>query len=159
MFKRYLPTLTLKKQQLQAEIRSAEAERDNAKEHHKRITEDFARWIAVFSEQVPTVETFFTLEKLSIKRGNIAGVDIPVFENVSFQPSQYDLFSTPLWVDKAAKQMMQAMEWDIRSQVYDKKCNFFDKNLSPLVSVLISSKRLKFLKHSRISKNQYFPWR
>ncbi|NIZ47533.1 V-type ATP synthase subunit D [Entomospira nematocerorum] len=148
MFKRYLPTLTLKKQQLQAEIRSAEAERDNAKEHHKRITEDFARWIAVFSEQVPTVETFFTLEKLSIKRGNIAGVDIPVFENVSFQPSQYDLFSTPLWVDKAAKQMMQAMEWDIRSQVYDKKVQLLRQEL------ITTSQRVNLFEKVKIPETQ-----
>ncbi|NIZ19468.1 V-type ATP synthase subunit D [Entomospira culicis] len=129
MFKRYLPTLTLKKQQLQAEIRSAQAERDNARDQHARITEEFMRWVAVFSEEVPQVESFFTLESLQIKRGNIAGVDIPIFESASFKPSTYNLFTTPLWVDKAAKQMMMAMEWDIRRQVYDKKVELLEQEL------------------------------
>jgi V/A-type H+/Na+-transporting ATPase subunit D len=129
MFKRYLPTLTLKKQQLQAEIRSAQAEAENARLQHEKISQEFMQWVAVFSEDVPAVESFFTLESMVINRGNIAGVDIPVFESVSFKPTIYDLFNTPLWVDKAAKQMMMAMEWDIRRQVYQKKVELLEQEL------------------------------
>jgi V/A-type H+-transporting ATPase subunit D len=32
---------------------------------------------------------------------NVAGVDLPVFERLVFDPAEYDLFLTPLWVDQA----------------------------------------------------------
>lgn len=37
---------------------------------------------------------------------NVAGVDIPVFDSVEFAPIEYDLFSTPLWLDHATKLFM-----------------------------------------------------
>lgn len=150
MFKRYLPTLILKKQQLQAEIRSAELERDNASQQHKHITEEFSKWIAVFSEELPSINSFFSVDHLSIKRGNIAGVDIPIFDSVQFKPTLYNLFTTPLWVDKASKQMMLAMEWDIRKQVYDKKVKLLEKEL------LTTSQRVNLFEKVKIPETQYY---
>jgi len=31
--------------------------------------------------------------------GNIAGIDIPIFEKVDFKETSYDVIKTPLWVD------------------------------------------------------------
>ncbi|MDP1007722.1 V-type ATP synthase subunit D, partial [Klebsiella pneumoniae] len=33
------------------------------------------------------------------EKGNIAGIDIPLFKNVAFEEQDYDLVKTPLWVD------------------------------------------------------------
>ena len=48
MFTRYLPTLQLKKQQLQTEIRSIEARAAAVFERKRQLEADFRDWIAVF---------------------------------------------------------------------------------------------------------------
>ena len=49
MYRRYLPTLTLKKQQLQAEIRTIEEKAIAVREEKRNLEKDFDSWIAVFS--------------------------------------------------------------------------------------------------------------
>ena len=50
MYRRYLPTLTLKKQQLQAEIRTIEAKAEAVRKERESLEKGFSSWIAVFSE-------------------------------------------------------------------------------------------------------------
>ena len=49
MFKRYLPTLQLKKQQLQMEIRAIDIREAEVRKKRERLFEDFNVWIGVFS--------------------------------------------------------------------------------------------------------------
>lgn len=51
MYKRYLPTLTLKKQQLQTEIRSIEERAKEVREQRKNLEKEFEVWISVFGEK------------------------------------------------------------------------------------------------------------
>ena len=51
MYKRYLPTLTLKKQQLQSEIRTIDEKAKSVRAQKKSLEEDFEQWIAVFGEK------------------------------------------------------------------------------------------------------------
>ena len=50
MYQRYLPTLTLKKQQLQAEIRTIELKAIAVRKEKSDLEKDFDAWIAVFGE-------------------------------------------------------------------------------------------------------------
>ena len=51
MYRRYLPTLTLKKQQLQSEIRTIEAKAIAVRQEKQAMEEGFGAWIAVFAEE------------------------------------------------------------------------------------------------------------
>lgn len=129
MFKRYLPTLILKKQQLQAEIRSAERELAECKEAYGQLLKQFDQWIGVFGEPVGFEDGFFRLTDLQLSRENIAGVSIPVYKSAKFEPVPYDLFLVPVWVDKAAVNMQKAMEYDIRVRVAQKKVELLQYEL------------------------------
>ena len=50
MYKRYLPTLQLKKQQLQMEIRGVEARLAQLVAAKEALERQFSSWVAVFSE-------------------------------------------------------------------------------------------------------------
>ena len=78
-FLRYLPTLMLKKQQLQMEIRKVEAQETELKRNREARYQEIRRWIAVFGEDVAFPE-LLTVKSLDTELGNIAGVDIPVFQ-------------------------------------------------------------------------------
>ena len=103
MFQRYLPTLTLKKQQLQTEIRIIDAKAKEVREARKKLVEEFNNWIAVFGEKEAFKPDMVTVKNIKKGIGNIAGVTIPVYEGADFSRGDYDLYSTPIWIDKIGR--------------------------------------------------------
>ncbi len=99
-FTRYLPTLELKKQQLLVEIRTIQNGVERLEAEARSIEQDVANWAGVFAEDVD-LGKMFTVKETITDTGNIAGIDIPLFKDVIFIDYEYDLFSTPIWVDKA----------------------------------------------------------
>lgn len=129
MYKRYLPTLTLKKQQLQTEIRIIEAKAETVRNQRKKLEEGFDSWIAVFSEKEAFPDGIIKVSNIRKGVGNIAGVNLPVFEGADFSRGDYDLYETPLWVDIAANCMEKAMELDLEAEVLDEQVKLLEKEL------------------------------
>ena len=119
MYQRYLPTLTLKKQQLQTEIRTIDARAKEVRARRKALEEEFTQWIAVFGEAEVFDPTMVQVRNIRKGTGNIAGVTIPIYEGADFSRGDYDLYSTPLWIDLAADKMEQALSLDLEAEVLD----------------------------------------
>jgi V/A-type H+/Na+-transporting ATPase subunit D len=97
-YERYLPTLQLKKQLLQLEIvhqHSALMKRKNSLTEMEKSAQN---WLGLLVE-APQIRDWLIPEKVITVNKNVAGVDVPVFERVDFEPAVYDLFLMPLWVD------------------------------------------------------------
>ncbi len=129
MYQRYLPTLTLKKQQLQAEIRVIEQRAKAVRKEKEELEKGFNSWIAVFSEEEAFPKETITVENIKKGFGNIAGVQIPIYEGADFYRNDYDLYETPLWVDMAANHMERAMELDLEAEVLDEQVRLLDAEL------------------------------
>ena len=129
MYRRYLPTLTLKKQQLQAEIRTIEAKAVAVRKERENLVKGFRSWIAVFSETDAFPEGVVTIRNIRKGYGNIAGVTIPVYEGADFSRGDYDLYETPLWVDIAANHMEKAMSLDLEAEVLDEQVRLLEREL------------------------------
>ncbi len=129
MYRRYLPTLTLKKQQLQAEIRTIDAKAKAVRKEREQLEAGFNSWIAVFSEKEVFPDGIITVSNIRKGEGNIAGVTIPVFEGADFSRGDYDLYETPLWVDIAANHMEKAMALDLEAEVLDEQVRLLEKEL------------------------------
>ena len=129
MYRRYLPTLTLKKQQLQAEIRTIEAKAQAVRKERENLEKGFGSWIAVFSEADAFPSGIITVSNIRKGSGNIAGVTIPVYEGADFSRGDYDLYETPLWVDIAANHMEKAMSLDLEAEVLDEQIRLLEKEL------------------------------
>ena len=129
MYQRYLPTLTLKKQQLQSEIRTIEANAKAVRKEREELEKGFDEWIAVFSEEAAFPKDVVTVSNIRKGSGNIAGVEIPTFEGADFSRSDYDLYSTPLWVDIAADFMEKAISLDLKAEVLDEQVRLLEAEL------------------------------
>jgi V/A-type H+-transporting ATPase subunit D len=129
MYRRYLPTLTLKKQQLQSEIRTIEAKANAVRKEREELEKGFGAWIAVFSEKEAFPEGIITVSNIRKGSGNIAGVAIPTYEGADFSRGDYDLYTTPLWVDIAASHMERAMSLDLEAEVLDEQVRLLEKEL------------------------------
>jgi len=98
---RYLPTLQLKKQQLQVEIlRQTTLIAERKASELIRIREA-AAWAGLLTDRAIDIRAYLKPDSVKTYSRNIAGIDVPVFENAVFPPAEYDLFLVPLWVDAA----------------------------------------------------------
>ena len=129
MYQRYLPTLTLKKQQLQTEIRAIDARAKEVRARRKALEEEFTQWIAVFGEAEVFDPTMVQVRNIRKGTGNIAGVTIPIYEGADFSRGDYDLYSTPLWIDLAADKMEQALSLDLEAEVLDEQVRLLNIEL------------------------------
>ena len=129
MFKRYLPTLMLKKQQLQTEIRTIDAKAKEVRQARVELEKEFDAWIAVFGEQEDFTKDMVTVKNIKKGTGNIAGVTIPIYEGADFSRGDYDLYETPLWVDMAADRMEKALSLDLEAEVLDEQVRLLSQEL------------------------------
>ncbi len=129
MYQRYLPTLTLKKQQLQSEIRTIEQNAKDVRRQKQLLEQNFDSWIAVFSERDAFPRDVVKVSNIRKGYGNIAGVVIPTYEGADFERGDYDLYETPLWVDIAANHMERALELDLKAEVLDEQVRLLEKEL------------------------------
>jgi len=136
-FTRYLPTLQLKKQQLQMELRTLETQIEAKRGEEEQARTDLASWVKLFSEEpavssnveppaVSSVEPFdFTpyiqVSKIERSTGNIAGVAIPIFGSISFKEETPDLFKTPAWVDRGMDLLRQLIQLRVERQIIEEQ--------------------------------------
>ena len=126
-FQRYLPTLQLKKQQLQAVVMQVTAQLEQVARQRQAAVAGLDDWVAVFAENdsFPAEKRLGALIRprhVVCGEQNIAGVTVPVFQELSFEDIRYDVADYPLWVDTAAVRLreiarLDALEKTLRRQV------------------------------------------
>ncbi|MCL2043201.1 MAG: V-type ATP synthase subunit D [Treponema sp.] len=121
MFQRYLPTLMLKKQQLQGEIRLTELRLKELQNQKELLNESFKIWIGVFGEVNFFTPDLVKITSLRTGQGNIAGVPIPVFEGADFLTAPYDLVRMPLWIDAAVENMKKVLLLDLEAEIVEEQ--------------------------------------
>jgi len=129
MYNRYLPTLVLKKQQLQTEIRTIDQKAREVRAARAALEKEFDDWIAVFGEEEAFKPEMVTVKNIRKGWGNIAGVAIPIYEGADFSRGDYDLYETPLWIDMAADRMEKALSLDLEAEVLDEQVRLLSKEL------------------------------
>ncbi len=119
-FNLYLPTLLLKKKQLQVEILRMHREIDEVKKNKAYLKAKVYEWVDVFNEKVG-LEKLIRVEKIMVGTGNIAGIDIPIFEKVEFFEEKYDLKKIPLWVDSGIEALKKVMILNAKTEILKKQ--------------------------------------
>ena len=126
-FQRYLPTLQLKKQQLQSVVMQVTAQLEQVARQRQAAVAGLDDWVAVFAENdsfpaEKRLDALIRPRHVVCGEQNIAGVTVPVFQELSFEDIRYDVADYPLWVDTAAVRLreiarLDALEKTLRRQV------------------------------------------
>jgi V/A-type H+-transporting ATPase subunit D len=148
MYRRYLPTLILKKQQLQAEIRTTETHIQKLKEERESVFEAFAAWVAVFGERGIFTPEILKVAEVKTAEGNVAGVAIPLFKGAGFEVFPYDLTRMPLWLDMAVEKVKQIVLLDIETQIVEEQRRRLDRELR------ITTQRVNLFEKVKIPETQ-----
>ena len=104
-YRRYLPTLQLKKQQLQIEIFHQHELLQKKRQAELKTMESILAWAGLLVDHASDLRGWVRPKEVFTGRRNVAGVDLPSFDRVEFEPADYDLFVMPLWVDRAVDEL------------------------------------------------------
>ena len=131
-FERYLPTLQLKKQQLQSVMLQLSAQLDALEARRNAAIDGLDDWVAVFSENKTLPRKLDTLvepESVICGEENIAGVIVPVFRALKFREIDYDPGDFPLWVDTAVVKLQEIAGLDAEAKTLRRRAELLEQEL------------------------------
>lgn len=97
---KYLPTLQLKKAMLQLEVIESRNEISRLEEDYSSLHQKVEGYSSLLSDtSAVDPSDAAKITNITKRYENIAGVEVPYFEGVTFADFHYNLFATPAWVD------------------------------------------------------------
>lgn len=133
-YQRYLPTLQLKKQQLQSVIMQVKDDLAAKEVEREQMIGDLDDWVAVFSENTlfdtdKQLDTLVQPDKVISGIENVAGVKIPAFRELTFKDISYNVDDYPLWVDTALIKLREIARLDALVSTLRKQVELLEKEL------------------------------
>lgn len=130
-FTRFLPTLQLKKQQLQVEMRLSQARLLENEEKVKARRKKLAPWLALFGDDPTTdkLKKVINFEGVIAGEANIAGVTVPVYEGVTLNIGEYNLFEEDSWFDDAIEAVRSIIELNAEHEIIQEQYNLLAAEL------------------------------
>jgi V/A-type H+-transporting ATPase subunit D len=127
---RYLPTLKLKKSLLEYEVANCLAEVSALQEEYDSIFEKVEPYSSLLLEKVSiNLSACAAVQHVKKRYENIAGVEIPIFESISFRETDYFLFDTPAWTESAAQRLQSLITEKEKLSVAREKKRALEKEL------------------------------
>ena len=175
-FERYLPTLQLKKQQLQMEVRQNREAIAAMDAEMAALTDRSKQAIALFSgndngglQDIVGVKAWHTTTR------NVAGIDVPVFESLEMDVKEYDLFTTAPWFEDAVELVREKNELELKKRllletsmlleqelrVVTQRVNLFEKVMIPnarenirVINIYLGDQQTNSVGRSKIAKGK-----
>jgi len=173
---KYLPTLQLKKQQLQAEVETIKNYEAKVMAGIEKKKNEISKWSVLLSQKLTVnVYQMVQVEEVITEVENIAGVDVPVFQIVAFKEFNYSFFIKPIWVDRAKKDLRALVMERERLKVVRKrmeiiaeelrqtsiKVNLFEKRLIPQckenikkIKIFLGDQEIAAICNAKIAKDK-----
>ena len=128
--KKYLPTLQLKKAMLQMEVDQAQAEIQALNLSFQDASSYVEKYSSLFTDRGSS-DLFAACEVVEVKTQfeNIAGVDIPIFDQVIFSPAVYSFFDTPIWFEAAIEGVKKLLTCKEKVKIAKQKKRLLEKEL------------------------------
>ena len=127
-YHRFLPTLELKKQQLQREVRRAEAALREHAAQEEALLERLRPWVKLLSS-LPDLGAYVRIAALDQETANVAGVTVPVLTGLRFESPQIDFFETPAWLEDAIAALSELTRLRVERRVLERQKELLGEEL------------------------------
>lgn len=127
-YERFLPTLELKKQQLQIEVRKLNVALEASRAEEAGLRAELDGWIRIFAEPFE-LGAMLRLKEVRRLSGNIAGVAIPIFQEAVFERTPPDLFQTPPWLDDGLALLERLVSLKAAQAIMEKQWRLLNEEL------------------------------
>jgi len=144
-YKRFLPSLELKRLQIVAE-------RAKAKDAVKKLDDAYTRRFREITHQLPMIsndnvplDDMVTIKRIEIGEQNLSGTRLPRLDHVEMETKPYSLLTRPHWVDPTFEAIRELVKLSIERRiaheridrlveaeaVISRRVNLFEKRLIP----------------------------
>ena len=133
-FEHYLPILKLKQQQLQITVRDVQQKRKAVRQTMRAAEEKFRPYSAVLADRAGVnIRRLAKPSQVDTSTANIAGVTVPVLEDVKFPEAVYSLFATPPWVDRAIADLRDISRHETEEEVLRRQYQMLQRELTKII--------------------------
>lgn len=133
-FERYLPMLQLKQQQLQIAMRQVGKDLQAATRALSDVQDTFEPSKALLKDIAGVdIRGLSKPEEVKTSTNNIAGVNIPVFDDIIFPVAKYSLFATGAWVDRVMDDFRQVNKYEAKLEIIELQHRLLQRELTKIV--------------------------
>ncbi len=178
MFRRFLPSLDLKRQQLLAALKQARGELVALENKVETLFESLTELYPLLGSSTVSEQNLASLVSLKhvhIEEENVLGTKLPRAREVDFEVKDYSTLVTPFWVDLLIERLEQLAEMSVHLQVgrervkrldyasrkITQRVNLFEKVLIPQATdnirkivIFLSDQERAAVVRSKIAKNK-----
>ena len=145
LYKRLLPSLELKRQQLRAEANKAQRHLEDISRELQSKKQHSAEQLPMLANQELDLSGLVSVKDVILADDNVVGVNVPKVVEVQLEVASYGLLARPHWVDVWRERLQDVVQLEITREVakvrYKKleyavkrttqRVNLFDKVLIP----------------------------
>ncbi len=133
-FQRYLPMLQLKQQQLQIAVRQAGKEMQEASHNLDEARRQLEPSLPLLNDRAGVdVRGLAKSEEVKTTTQNIAGVNVPNFEDCVFPSARYSLFATSAWVDRVLQDLRHVSRLEAQWELIELRHRLLKRELTKIV--------------------------
>lgn len=125
-----LPVFEMKEQQLKEAVEKIEHSIIRLKDAIEETDKETKKWVAVMAEDKVDLSDRAQIGRIATEKREIAGVTIESFEDITFENTEVDLFSTPLWVDAAMEVIIDQKTRNIILEIEQKNVELLREELA-----------------------------
>jgi len=118
LFRRFLPSLDLKRQQLLTEQKKVQQQLAKAQSELKSLTQSLSGLMEPLGASRMNLSGLVTVESVVIEEENIVGARLPVAREVKFKTADYSTLAKPFWVDFLVESMQKMATMRVHLQVH-----------------------------------------
>jgi V/A-type H+-transporting ATPase subunit D len=177
-FKKFLPSLDLKRQQLLAALKVARGELEQTERGYRELEEKVASLYPLLGSSTArtrNLASFIQIRSVKIGEENLVGTRLPVAEEVEFDVAPYSRMVMPFWVDLLIEHLERMAKLNVLKQVraervklldhaarrITQRVNLFEKVLIPKaeqnirkIVIFLSDQERAAVVRSKIAKNK-----
>jgi V/A-type H+/Na+-transporting ATPase subunit D len=178
IFKQFLPSLDLKRQQLLAALKQARVYLEGAQTKLHALQQETEPLLPLLGSSTIAslnISGLIRVRSIRIETENMVGTRLPVIREVDFAIADYSTLSTPFWVDHLVRALQRMAELKIEHQVarrrvellelaarrITQRVNLFEKVLIPRaednirrIAIYLSDQERAAVVRSKISKGK-----
>ncbi len=144
-YRRFLPALDLKRQQLMAEREKARDALASLRASEASLAAEAGARLPMLADRSVDIAGLVALEGVEVGEENVVGTRLPVLKDARVRVLPYSPFARPHWVDAAAEAVSEAVVLKVRVRIAEERLarleeavrtvtqrvNLFDKVLIP----------------------------
>jgi V/A-type H+-transporting ATPase subunit D len=178
MYKRYLPSLDLKRQQLFSALKLARTELEAARTEADELAKSLEGLYPLLGSSLAArldLASLVRVRAVEIEEENVVGARLPVARQVSIETAPYSTLATPFWVDPLVRSLRRMAELRVLVEVsrvrverletasrrITQRVNLFEKVLIPgaeknikRIRIFVSDEERAAVVRSKIAKRK-----